>query len=67
MGFDGRATAMLTIPIYLSHLLTLQDIFMKSEKYLEMLNDGEEYLEIVSVGVSPPSKPMHYFKTVMKV
>ena len=30
MSFDGRATPMLTIPIYSSHLLTLQDIFMKS-------------------------------------
>ena len=32
-----------------------------------MLNDGEEYLEIVSVGVSRQSKPMHYFKTGIKV
>ena len=51
---------MLRIQIYSSNLLTLQDIFMKSEKYIVMLNDGEEYLEIVSVGVSRPSKPMHY-------
>ena len=48
MGFDGRATPMLSIPIYSSHLLKLQDIFMKSENYLAMLNDGEENLEIVS-------------------
>ena len=58
---------MLRIQIYSSNLLTLQDIFMKSEKYIVMLNDGEEYLEIVSVGVSRQSKPMHYFKTGIKV
>ena len=40
---------------------------MKREKYILMLNDGEEYLEIVSVGVSRPSKPKHYFKTGIKV
>ena len=32
-----------------------------------MLNDGEEYLEVVSVGVSRPSTHMHYFKTGIKV
>ena len=67
MGFDWRAIPMLIIPIYSSHLLTLQDIFMESEKYIVMLNDGEEYLEIVSVGVPRPSKHMHYFKTGIKV
>ena len=40
---------------------------MKSEKYFVMLNDGEEYIDNVGVGVSRPSKPMHYFKTGMKV
>ena len=34
-----------------------------SEKYLIMLNDGE----IVSVGVARQSKPMHYYKTGIKV
>ena len=43
------------------------DIFMTSEKYLVMLKNGEEYIEIVSVGVSRSSKPMHYFKTGIKV
>ena len=52
IGYDGRATPILTIPIYSSHLLILRDIFMKSEKYLVMSNDGEEYHEIVSVVVS---------------
>ena len=28
-----------------------------------MLNDGEEYLKIVTIGVSRPSKPMYIFKT----
>ena len=50
MGFDGRATPMLTILIYSSR--RLQYIFMKNEKYLAMLNDREEYLEIVTIGVS---------------
>ena len=37
------------------------------EKYLVMLNAGEEYLKIVSVGVSRPSKYMHFFKTDIQV
>ena len=32
-----------------------------------MLNDGEEYFEIVSVGVSRPSEHRHYFKSVAVV
>ena len=36
---------------------------MKSEIYFVMLNDRKEYLEIISVGVTRPSKPMHSLNT----
>ena len=38
---------------------------MKSEKYLPMLNNGKEYIEIVNIGVSPIEK-MGFFETGIK-
>ena len=67
MGSDERFTPMLTISIPIFLILGLQDILMKIEKYLTMLNDGEKYFEIVTLGVSHPSKPMCYFQTGIKV